>query len=117
MKTVGERIRERRIELGWSQQELAERMDLKSKTSVSRVENGIEDVTVTRIKEYAKALGVIPEYLVRNEEKAKDFGLTDEEKKMIEKFRQIDGISRKNVIGLIDIAYEDYLSRKKDTTA
>lgn len=117
MNKVGERIRQRRVELGWSQQELAERMDLKSKTSVSRVENGIEDVTVTRIMEYAKALGVVPEYLVRENEKPKDFGLTDEEKDMISKFRKIDGISRKNVMGLIDIAYEDYLSKKKDTTA
>lgn len=117
MNKVGERIRQRRVELGLSQQELAERMDLKSKTSVSRVENGIEDVTVTRIMEYARALGVLPEYLVRENEKPKDFGLTDEEKDMISKFRKIDGISRKNVMGLIDIAYEDYLSRKKDTTA
>lgn len=58
--TLGERIKTRRLELGWTQAELAERLGNKSRASVCTVETGKEDLTTDRIVKYAEALGCKP---------------------------------------------------------
>lgn len=62
--TIGQRIKERRKELGLSQEELAKRLGNKSRASVCTVEKDKEDMTTTRIRQYADALGVTPAYLM-----------------------------------------------------
>lgn len=59
-----ENIRNRRIELNLSQTELASRVGLKDKSSISRVENGRIDLTQSMIEEFAKALECSPAYLM-----------------------------------------------------
>lgn len=58
--TVGERIRERRIELHLTQEELAKRMGYKSRTAISNVEKNLEDLTTTRVIKFAEALECTP---------------------------------------------------------
>lgn len=62
--TIGERIKQRRIELGLSQEELAHRMGNKTRASVSTVEHDKEDLTTDRIRKYAEALETTPAYLM-----------------------------------------------------
>ena len=62
--TLGQRIRERRKELGLSQEELAKRLGNKSRASVCTVEKDKEDLTTTRIRQYAEALECSPAYLM-----------------------------------------------------
>ncbi len=62
--TVGDRIRNKRIELGMTQEELAARMGYKGKSSVCAAETGGDNVTTTKVKKYAQALGVTPESLM-----------------------------------------------------
>ena len=62
--TVGERIRQRRIELGLTQEELAKRLGNKTRASVCRVEKDKEDMTTERIRKYAEALECEPGDLV-----------------------------------------------------
>ncbi len=62
--TIGERIKERRIELGLSQQELAEKLGYKTRAAICSVEKGKEDLTSARVKKYASALGVSVDYLI-----------------------------------------------------
>ena len=62
--TVGERIKKRRIELGWTQDELAERMGYKGRTSVCMAEKWGDDITTTKVMKYAEALGVSSHYLM-----------------------------------------------------
>ena len=62
--TVGERIKLRRRELGLTQTELAERMGLTSKTTICKAETKDFNPTTDRVKEFAKALGVTPAYLM-----------------------------------------------------
>ena len=62
--TIGERIKQRRLELGLTQTELANRLGNKSRVSVCTVEKDKEDLTIERIKKYAKALEVSPTYLM-----------------------------------------------------
>ena len=61
---IGKRIKQRRKELGLSQQELADRMGLKSKSTICRVERGEDNLTTPIVKKYAKALGVDPSMLM-----------------------------------------------------
>lgn len=62
--TVGDRIRERRIELGLTQEELATRMGYSGKSSVCAAETGGDNVTTTKVKKFAMALGCSPRYLM-----------------------------------------------------
>ena len=70
-KQIGERIKNRRIELGLSQEELAKRMGNSSRASVSTVETGKEDLTTKRVAKFASALEVTPAYLMGWEENPK----------------------------------------------
>ena len=62
--TVGQRIREKRIEQGLSQSELAAKMGYSGKTSVSMAENCGDNITTTKIEKFAKALGCSTKYLM-----------------------------------------------------
>ena len=61
---LGQRIKNKRIELGLSQDALAKKMGLKDKSSVCKVEKGDDNLTTDKIKRYATALGVEPSYLM-----------------------------------------------------
>lgn len=63
--TVGERIKQRRIELGLTQTELAQRMGYTSKSAISKVEKDKSDnITTDRVQKFAKVLGVTSSYLM-----------------------------------------------------
>ena len=70
--TIGQRIRERRKELGLSQEELALRLGNKSRASVCTVEKGKEDLTTARVRQYADALDCTPAYLMGWEDEKGD---------------------------------------------
>ena len=80
--TIGERIKQRRIELNLTQEELAKRLGNKTRASVCTVERDKEDLTTTRIMMYAKALECTPAYLMGWEDAEKKItGKTPEENK------------------------------------
>ena len=54
--TIGERIKQRRQELGLTQEELARRLGNKTRASVCTVERDKEDLTTDRVEKYAAAL-------------------------------------------------------------
>lgn len=61
---ICDRIKERRIELGLTQKELADRMGFKTKSSISKAETIEVNPTADRIREFAKALETTPAYLM-----------------------------------------------------
>ena len=66
-KEIGERIRQLRVQKGMSQEELAIAVGYKSENSrstVNKVEKGINDITQSRLKAYAKALGTTVAHLL-----------------------------------------------------
>lgn len=67
--TIGERIKKKREELKLSQEQLAEIMGYKSKTSIHKAEQGITDLPQSKIIEFARALKTTPSYLMGWEEK------------------------------------------------
>ena len=67
--TICERIKKKREELKLSQEQLAEIMGYKSKTSIHKAEQGITDLPQSKIIEFARALKTTPSYLMGWEEK------------------------------------------------
>lgn len=64
MSNVGDNIRRAREKLGWTQDELARRMGYKSKSTINKIELGINDMPQSKIVQYAEVLGVSPSYLM-----------------------------------------------------
>lgn len=58
------RIRSRREELGMSQEELAQKLGYKSRSSINKIEMGENDIPQSKIKAFAKALETSPVYLM-----------------------------------------------------
>lgn len=63
---IGLRIKELRIELGYSQQELSYRSNI-DRTYITQVENGKRNISIINIEKVAKALGVSMKELFNNE--------------------------------------------------
>lgn len=61
---LGHRIKKRREELNISQEALAKRLGYKSRSSINKIELGLNDVTQSRIVAIAKALDTTPAYLM-----------------------------------------------------
>lgn len=64
MLVLYENIRRRREELGISQEELANMLGYKSRSSINKIEKGINDIPQSKIVEFAKALRITPEELM-----------------------------------------------------
>lgn len=58
--TVGRRVRDRRIELGLTQEELAEAMGYKDKSSIYYIESGRNDIPIQKVYALARALRTNP---------------------------------------------------------
>ena len=67
-ETVGDRIRSRRMRIGWSQSDLAKRLGVKVRSNISLVERGGTEPGMDSIRRYAKALMCTEKYLLGYEE-------------------------------------------------
>lgn len=66
MPSVGERIKERRLELGWTQDQLCTKAGL-SKSFLSDLENGKRSISASNLLDVARTLGVSLDYLMTGE--------------------------------------------------
>lgn len=71
-----QRIKERREELGLSQDDLAQRMGYRSRSTIAKIESGKNDIPQSKIVAFAKALNTSPEYLMGFDNQA-DFAELD----------------------------------------
>ena len=68
MVTIYDRIKARRIELGMSQIELAEKVGYKAKSAISKIESGERDISSTLVMKFSQALDVSVAYLLLGHE-------------------------------------------------
>lgn len=61
---IGENIRKRRIELGMTQEDLAKKVGYRSKTTINKIEKGVNDIPLQKVIVIAKALDIHPVQLV-----------------------------------------------------
>ena len=73
--SIGSRIKERRELLNLSQEELALKLGYKSRSTINKIESGINDISQSKVVEFAKVLQTTPAYLM---------GLEDNENKKID---------------------------------
>lgn len=66
MATVGDRIKQRRIELGWTQDQLAQKAGI-SKSFLSDLENSKRSVSAHNLLDIARVLGVSLDFLMTGE--------------------------------------------------
>ena len=69
---IGEKIKQRRNELGWSQRELASKMGYNNNSTITRIESGKVDIPQSRIVQFADVMGVTVAYLMDWEEVQKN---------------------------------------------
>ena len=70
--TIGSKIRTLREQKGLSQEELAQKMGYKSKTSIHKIEQDVTDLPLSKVNEFAKTLGTTPAYLMGWDEPTSD---------------------------------------------
>ena len=99
-----ERIKERRLELEMSYQDLSDATGI-SKSTLQRYETGyIKKVPINQIEILAKALHTTPSYLMGWEEPASpSLSLTQQEETHIKKYRQLDADGKEEIDDLIDV--------------
>lgn len=73
-KEIGERIKTRRKELGYTMEELAEIIGYKNKSSIRRLESGEYAIRPDKIAEIATALQTTPEWIMGWKKDKLDFG-------------------------------------------
>lgn len=61
---IGQRIKIRREAIGMSQQELANRVGYKSRSSINKIELGKNDIVQSTVNKIATALGCSPAYIM-----------------------------------------------------
>ena len=64
MPTIYEKIKQRRMELGLTVEELANKMGYKDKSSISKIENGKADIPTSKVIAFARALETTTAYLL-----------------------------------------------------
>lgn len=70
---MGQRIKNRREALGMSQQELADLVGYKSRSSINKIELGKNDILQSTIKKIASVLNCTPSYLMGGADNSVDF--------------------------------------------
>jgi transcriptional regulator with XRE-family HTH domain len=111
MSTVGERILIMRKHLGLTQEELAKRMGYKSKSTINKIEMGINDIPQSKIVMFAKALGTTPAYLMGWNDVPKETPpsptieeLSEGEKALLELFKRVPEDQQNLVLQMIRAA-------------
>jgi transcriptional regulator with XRE-family HTH domain len=119
MSTVGERILKRRKALGLTQEELAKLMGYKSKSTINKIEMGINDIPQSKIVRFAEVLLTTPSYLMGwdiESEAKENLQLFDDknppaepklnegERKLVELFRKVPKDKQELVLQMIEIA-------------
>lgn len=106
---IGEKIKNRRLQIGMSQRELARKMGYSDNSTLNRIEKGTVDVSQAKVVQFAKVLNVSIAYLMDWEEEKQittDI-LTDGEKKLLELFRQVPEEMQDVVLEMIQVSLKN----------
>ena len=110
MSTVGENILYMRKRLGMTQEELATRMGYKSKSTINKIELGINDIPQSKIVKFADVLGTTPAHLMGWNDDAEEKlspeepMLSEGEKVLVDLFRRVPEDKQELVLQMIRVA-------------
>lgn len=114
--TIGERIRQRRIELGMSQDELAKRLGYKDRSTISYIEKNGGNLQMSKVEEIAKILEMPPEVLMGWGESEDEVVLTSREQKMLALFRTLNADGQEVAFTMITVLSKspEYIKNNSD---
>ena len=111
--SIGERIRKRRELLGLSQEELAKQLNYKSKSSVHKVETGLTDLPLSKLKEFAKVLKCSAAYLMGWEEEELKIAARNKKPEAWDKFNKLSEDKKKVVTDLINLYFDTEMEEEE----
>lgn len=110
MSTIGDNILNRRKALGMTQEELAKRMGYKSKSTINKIELGINDIPQGKISKFAEVLLTTPTHLMGWEEEEEVNNthdkrtLTEGEELLLDLFNQLTVENQEVILNWMKIA-------------
>lgn len=101
---IAQKIKERREYLNLSQEDLANKLGYKSRSSINKIEMGLSDIPFSKIKDFAKALETTPAHLMGWTEEEERINLLNKREKL-----QYDELMKQNAMFFNDenISEED----------
>lgn len=113
MDELYKRIRILREKSGMTQDELAKKVGYKSRSTINKIELGINDISQSKIVALAKALGTTPGYLLGWEE-IKNSPTQTVDEQLIELFSKLTLENKNKIIELADMYLK---AQEKETYA
>lgn len=109
--TIGDRVRNKRLELNMTQEELALKMGYKGRSTVNKMENATE-LTLKTVKKLCKALNCSEAYIMGWEEESKfskdrailEVQITDDDALMrrLKKYMELSQEKKDLILNMID---------------
>lgn len=106
--TIGERIKFKREELDISQDELARRLGYKFRSSINKIELGLQNLNQSKIKAIADALQTTPSFIMGWTEDKKEptleneDGLTENQQYLIDAIRNMSPENAKKLRVIVE---------------
>lgn len=116
---IGDRIKQLRLELGLSQDELAKLVGYKSRSSINKIEIGERDITQSTIVAFAKALHTTPSKLMGweyAEKPAHEITLTPEYQNLLNLYDKLHDDDKIRIITKMETIIEDYPENKESVS-
>lgn len=117
LKEIGERIRQKRKQLGITQDALAQMVGYTSRSSINKIEKGLVDIPQSKLVEIADALLMPPSFLMGwdDDEDSKDIDLqlfaeptlTEAEQALLDLFRCVPAEQQEIVLAMIRAAIKN----------
>lgn len=105
---MGSRIKSKRVELGYSQEELAKKCGFKGRSAISMIELGLRDIAHDKIVALAKALGISPAYIMGwKEPEVNEYNIeTDKSRTQIEIEDRLSNLTEGQLKAILSIVKE-----------
>lgn len=106
------RIKKRREALGLSQDDLALRLNYKSRSTIAKIESGANDIPQSKIKAFADALDTTPAYLMGWEEQPAP-PISLKEQRLLKSFNKLNDVGQDEAVKRVEeLTYiNDYTKR------
>lgn len=104
--TIGERMKERRVELGLSQEELAKRAGYKSRSSIQKLESS-RNLPLVKVEKMAKALNCSPAYIMGWEDDVPTDNDVLEHIELIDLYEQLTRSQKDHIIATMKLLIKE----------
>ena len=102
--SIGERIRNKRIEMHLTQEDLAVKVGYTSKSTINKIELGINDIPLSKVREFARALSTTESYLMGWDDEASSSPadpapvVDPDEERLLASYRELNSTGRELLV-------------------